>query len=82
WKGESTRLIIVRYRNNARQMVYGTLASSSPGDSGRFSWDSAYIRLPGDSNEISFVTTSTSRPLLPPASVTQLKEMQGTKHSG
>lgn len=36
---------IVQYR--CSQRLYGALAS--PGDSGRFSWESAYIRLPGDS---------------------------------
>lgn len=36
---------IVQYR--CSQRLYGRLAS--PGDSGRFSWESAYIRLPGDS---------------------------------
>jgi len=35
----------VQYR--CSQRLYGALAS--PGDSGRFSWESAYIRLPGDS---------------------------------
>lgn len=36
---------IVQYR--CSQRLYGALAT--PGDSGRFSWESAYIRLPGDS---------------------------------
>ena len=35
---------IVQYRY---QRIYGALVS--PGDSGRFAWESAYIRLPGDS---------------------------------
>jgi len=39
---------ITQYRYGQR--LYGALAS--PGDSGRFSWESAYIRLPGDSGRL------------------------------